>query len=365
MATTLWSCAPRKGTGFPGFAFVANEDSRCLSAVDLTRFAVARQIALDASPGAVIAHPSQPVVYVLLPATADVYEIDAARLSIKRRAHLRGAASGMRMAPDASALWVLLRDPRALVRISLDPFQPAGRIKLPHAPSDFDLSHNGRLAAVSFSDAGSAGIFDLAEARILALAAAGDRPGIIRFRSDGRHILIGSPVSRTVTVTDVETARVVVRLPVAIQPSQFCFTADGGQLFVTGAGMDVVVVIHPYQTEVDQTLLAGHAPGAMAISESPNFLFIANPRSGDVTVLEIRSRRVLAVVPVGQEPAYILITPDSQYALVLNRRSGDLAVIRIAAVAATTKTVPHTKFAPLFTMIPVGMKPVCAAVRAV
>jgi YVTN family beta-propeller protein len=151
----------------------------------------------------------------------------------------------------------------------------------------------------------------------------------------------------------------------AIEPSQFCFTSDGGQLFVTGLGLDAVVVIHPYQTEVDQTLLAGRAPGAMAISDSPNYLFVANPESGDVTVLEIRSRRVLAVIPVGQEPGYVLITPDSQYALVLNRRSGDLAVIRIAAVSASAKTVPHTKIAPLFTMIPVGMKPVCAAVRAV
>lgn len=342
---------------------MANEDGRCLAAVDLTRFAVARQIALDASPGAVIAHPSKPLVFVLLPGIAAVYEIDAARLSIKRRAHLRGTALAMRMAPDASAIWVLLREPRAIVRISLDSFQHAGRIKLPHAPSEFDLSHHGRLAAISFSEAGSAGILDLAAGRISALTATGAPPGIVRFRSDDRQILIGSRGSRTVTVMDVESGRVVVRLPVAIEPSQFCFTSDGGQLFVTGAGMDAVVVIHPYQTEVDQTLLAGHAPGAMAISESPNLLFMANPQSGDVTVLEIKSRRVLAVVSVGQEPGYILVTPDSQYALVLNRRSGDLAVIRIAAVAASARVVPHTKFAPLFTMIPVGVKPVCAAVR--
>jgi hypothetical protein len=37
-----------------------------------------------------------------------------------------------------------------------------------------------------------------------------------------------------------------------------------------------------------------------------------------------------------------------------------MAVIRIAAIAAK-----RTKSAPLFTMIPVGSKPVCAVVRGV
>ncbi len=68
----------------------------------------------------------------------------------------------------------------------------------------------------------------------------------------------------------------------------------------------------------------------------------------------------MAAAPAGAEPGFIAITPDNQYALVLNRRSGDMAVIRIAAI-----TAKRTKSAPLFTMIPVGSKPVGAAVRGV
>jgi len=79
-----------------------------------------------------------------------------------------------------------------------------------------------------------------------------------------------------------------------------------------------------------------------------------------VSVIDIETRRVIAVAQVGREPACIGITPDQQYALVLNRASGDVAVIRIASIAAK-----RSKYAPLFTMIPVGSGPVSVAIRRV
>ena len=134
-------------------------------------------------------------------------------------------------------------------------------------------------------------------------------------------------------------------------------TQDGGQLFVTGEGMDGVVIVYPYQTEIAETVLAGHAPGAMAVSDS--LLFVASPQSGDVSILEIDSRKVIAVVPVGTDPGAVVVTPDNRYALVLNRKSGDVAVLR--ASTAATKRFSWT----LLTVIPVGERPVSAAVRAV
>jgi YVTN family beta-propeller protein len=98
----------------------------------------------------------------------------------------------------------------------------------------------------------------------------------------------------------------------------------------------------------------------MAASAAPGFLFLANPRSNSVTILDIETHKAIAAAPAGAEPGHITITPDNQYALVLNRRSGDMAVIRIAAVIAK-----RSRSAPLFTMIPVGSKPVSAAVRGV
>jgi YVTN family beta-propeller protein len=127
--------------------------------------------------------------------------------------------------------------------------------------------------------------------------------------------------------------------------------------------MDAVAIVYPYQTEVAETILAGHAPSAMATTgpEAGSYLLVANPTSNSVTVLNIDDRRLVSVVEVGQEPREILITPDNQYALVLNEKSGDLAVVRLYSLDNPQRAHRY-KSAALFTLVPVGAKPVSAAV---
>ena len=353
-SAALLGCGKRRASGFSGYAFIANQESRSVAAVDLTAFAMIRQIPLEAGPTAVIAHPKQPLVYVLTPEIGVVYEISALRLAVTRKSRLGAPAISMRMAPDGPALWALCREPRSLVRLSLDQMQPTARIRLPAIPDDFDV-WDSRLAAVSFPHDRSIGLADLGNLGIERISTRAE-PHLVRFRSDGKQILLGNRGTRTVTILDVQTRRSVVHFPVPLEPANFCFKADGGQLFVTGPGMDAVVVIFPYSTEVSETVLAGRAPDAMAALSSPEYLFVANPESANVTVLDIDSRRVVAVVTAGEEPRHIAFTPDNQYALVLNRKSGDIAVIRIASLSGR-----RTRAAPLFTMIPVGSRPVSAA----
>ena len=71
---------------------------------------------------------------------------------------------------------------------------------------------------------------------------------------------------------------------------------------------------------------------------------------------------LIAVLPVGSDPGYIRVTPDDQYALVLNRKSGDVAVLSVPRIAQN-----NIRSSPvgLLTVIPVGSRPVSAAVRAV
>jgi len=132
-------------------------------------------------------------------------------------------------------------------------------------------------------------------------------------------------------------------------------------MYVTGAGMDALVVVYPYRSEVHETRLMGRSPGAMAASRSPEYLFVANTESGNVTVMDVVTGKMVATVAVGAEPRHIAVTDDDQYAIVLNSRSGDIAVIDISAFdnARRKKWAPT----PLFTMIPVGAKPVSAVIR--
>lgn len=356
------ACGRRKGTGYPGHLFVAAAGGRSISAVDLTAFRLARQFPLEGAPSAVLAAPGRHAVYALVPDAGMVCEIDAERLQSGRRARLGSPAASMRMAPDGRSLWVLARDPHALVNIPFDNFRAAHRIHLPAAAADFDISQDNLLAA-AFPGEGRAGFASSAAGAIERMLPAGPAPSMVRFRKDGKMLLAANRAARTVTALDVAAGRVAVHLPLPLEPVHFCVTADGGQWFVSGPGRDAVVIIYPYSTEVAETVLGGKAPGAMMCTDTPPYLFVANPPSGTVTVLDIDTRRLVAVMGVGREPGEMLITPDGQYAVVLNRGSGDVAVARVRSLRFDSqgKTRRYTA-PPLFDLIPVGANPVSAVV---
>ena len=127
--------------------------------------------------------------------------------------------------------------------------------------------------------------------------------------------------------------------------------------------MDGIAIVFPYRIlQVDQTVLAGRDPGVMAVSESPAYLFVASASGSDICIMNIENRRVIALVDVAQQPGFITLTPDNQYALVLNEASGDMAVIHASAIRQSFLDSAHKTGAALFTMLPVGDRPVHAIV---
>ena len=361
-ASLLGACRRRRTYGFPGYAFVANEGGQAVAAVDLTAFAVARHIHLDAPPTAVLAPVRGASVFALTPTTGGLHEIDAASLWLKRSARIVPGGFLMRVAPDESCIWVLGRNPGRLVQVDPGGLSPVAEIGLPEEPGSFDLAPDGAAGVVGFGASGRIVLIDLRRRRLEKSIQASGRLGAVCFRSDGRCLLAPELDRRMLAVFDVADGGIVTRLPLAVKPEYYCFRSDGGQMFLSGEGMDAVVVVYPHKTPmVAETVLAGREPRAMAVSRgAPDRLFVTNPPTGNVTILDIVSRRVIGVVPVGSEPCFVTTTPDSQYALVLNRASGDMAVIRVAGF-----TAKRGKLAPLFTMIPVGSRPAAVAVKAV
>jgi DNA-binding beta-propeller fold protein YncE len=360
-STAALSCGRKRATGFPGYCFVADQADRSVIAVDLQRFRIAKRIPLDAAPTAlaVSANPARPRVCALAPEGGVVYEIDAAGLAVERRSSAGSQAVAMRFAPTGT-LWVLYREPAMLASSPLDNFRLARRVMLPAPPDSFDLSADGRAAVASRQNRGVS-IVSLSRGAVERTIATGVEPSLVQFRQDGRHLLVGSAPDRCLAIFDVATGKTVVRLPLPIAPRHFAVTSDGGQLFISGDGADLVSIVFPYSTEVDRSILAGHAPGAMVVTDtSPSYLMVANPESGGVTILDVDMRRLVATARVGEGPMDILITPDYQYALVLGQVSADLAVIRLATLAEDQ--AHRFKTAPLFTLLPLGGKPVAAAI---
>jgi YVTN family beta-propeller protein len=360
------ACSSGRRAGFRGYAFIANEDGQAVAAVDLQALAVARHIPLDSAPVAVLALNTRPFVYALTPGNGSIQEIRTDRLTFVRKLAVGSLALAMHLSPDERAIYVVTKEPKALVRVVLDRFAVDWKLPLAEDPHDFAVSPDGTTAAVSSAE--SVRLVNLAAPGLGAPLGSPADIGAVRFLSDSKRLIAANRSDRLLSIYDVDLSRLIAHLPIAVRPDNLCFNlpnergnTDGGQLFVTGEGVDGVVIVYPYHTpEVDKTVIAGHAPGAMAASES--YLFVASPQSGDVSILNISTQRVIAVLPVGNDPGFIAVTPDDQYALVLNRKSGDVAVLDVDLIAPNRY---KERAAKLATVIPVGSKPVSAAVRAV
>lgn len=359
------ACSRTKAKGFAGYAFIANQEGGAVAAVDLEVFAVAKHIRVDGAPTAVVTRKQHARVYALTPDNGSVHEIRAANLTFSRMLKVAQHAITMRLSPDEDTLYVLCQEPRRLVALALDPLHIAWQIPLREDPYDFDIASDGTLLAVSHRDARAITFVSLANREAAPPVAAPGEIGVVRFQYS-RQLIAANLSERMLSIYHAPTRKLIVNLPLAVRPDQLCFNADGGQLFVTGEGMDAVVVVYPsFTPEIGETVLGGHHPGAMAASQTPSYLFVANPKSGDVSILDIETRRVVAVTPVGTEPSYITVTPDDQYALVLNQASGDMAVIRIPNVTRSVNEQRRWKKGPLFMLIPVGSKPVSAAIMRI
>jgi DNA-binding beta-propeller fold protein YncE len=362
-AATALACSHPKATGYRGFCFVANEAGRSLSVVDLRQFRVRKHIPLESWPSQVIAHPSELKALVLCPESGTVCEIDATKLAVTRKARAGDVATSMQVSPAGDAVWVLTQQPAALVEIPLKSMQPGRRINLQVGGNSFDL--NGTRAAIASARERVVTLASIEKGSIERLVRTPGEASLVAFRKDGRHFFTASRLERSFDIFETATGRTVTRLPLPVTPHAIAVKPDGGQVFVSGEGSDAVVVVYVYQTEIAETLLAGRAPAAMAAMDSPAYLMVANPDTNSVTVLDLDNNgRLVASVQVGQSPRSIVITPErpglDQYALVLNEKSGDLAVIRIKSLPARAEE--RRRPTPIFALIPVGEKPVSAAV---
>ncbi len=355
LPAVLAACSKNRPV-FSGYAFVANQGGGAVAVVDLELFTVAKHIPISGNPVQVVSTGKRGSVYALTPDTSTVHEIDAERLAFKRKLSVDAKGTTMTVSPDERFLHILAREPRVLVTIDLDSFRVSRRLTLPDDPSDLTLSEDDKFAAISFPT--GARLVDLASSQLSRPLSPGGDLGPLRFLADGKTLIVANRSEHLISVFDVGTQRLISHLPVQLRPEQLCFNRDGGQLFITGPGKDAVVVVYPYRTpEIAETVLIGHAPGAMAATSQ--YLLVASPQSGDVSILNIPSRKVVALVQVGSDPGFVAVTPDDQYALVLNRASGDMSVLRLATI-----TPNRYKSAGLLTVIPVGTRPVSAAVRA-
>jgi DNA-binding beta-propeller fold protein YncE len=362
-AVVSTGCQRRKVRGYSGYALIATSGEPSLAVVDLQTFRSLDAILLGAPPTAVVSAPNASGGYVLTPSTDSVHRIDG-NLSVAVSRRLGSQLSEIRVTPDGHSLLVLAAGTRELIVVNPVSLRVNRRFRLSARPTNFDISSTGYVAVSSGVD-GIVELFNLASGEARRVERAGAM-GAVRFRGDGRLLLAADLQGRSILALAVPTLEIVAELPIAMRPDNLCFKPDQGQLFVSGPGMDGIAILAPYDVlKVDQTVLAGRDPGVMACSDTPAYLFVASASGTDVCIMNVDIRKIIGLVEIGGRPTYITITPGDQFALVLSESSNDMAVIHIPAVLASQSDPFKLRYrsgAALFTVLPVGSKPVHAAV---
>ena len=363
------SCGRGRATGYPGYALIAVAGENSVASVDLNKFQLVRKLPLKAAPSSVVAGSES--AYVLTPSNGIVHIVAPDRLTQSGSVRLSDQADLIKLTPDGKQIVAISSTARELIVADLAGRKVVKRVKLEDAPAGFDLcpTPDGKrlYAAVSSGPGKSVDLIDLKQGNHLHRQL-GAELGAIRLRSDGGLIFCANCENETMLVLDPATLGTVCELQLPMRPDNLVFGAGGGQLFVTGAGMDGVAIIFVFRTlEVEQTVLAGRAPGAMACSENPGYLFVASRAGSEISILGIDTRKVVGRTRAGENPRHISVTPDQQYALILNEASGDMAILRIPSIGVIrpgSKPMPGflNTSVSLFAMLPVGEKPVDAAI---
>ncbi len=352
-------CGSKGETAYSGYALIATSGDKSLAAVDLSRFETLSPIALDSEPTAVLPGGPGGHVFVLTPKTGSVHVISPALKRVGGR-RLSDQLTAIRITPDGKRLLAISATTKELIETDPTTLRITRRHRLSAQPAYLDVW--GSYAAISAGDAGVVEMVHL-ESGEQWRSHLGGAAGSAKFRRDGKILLVANLSQRELTALSVPGLDTVAKLPLAMEPQNLCSNSDGGQFFVSGEGMDGVAIVFPYRViEVDQTVLAGRDPGVMATSANPDLLFVGSHTGSDVCILNIETRKVVAIVDVGQRPTYITVTPDNQFALILDESSNDMAVIRIPTIRLNPAIVISKSGASLFTMLPVGEKPVHAAV---
>ena len=356
------NCGRKRGAGFAGHALVATAGENSVTAVDLSLFRLRAQIPLNGAPRAVLTGPGK-TSFVLTPGEGSLHRLDP-DFQLTASKKLADQLAGFALSPDGSRLWAISGANREAFELHPATLQIARRWKLAAQPTALDVALDGSVAIVS-GDSGSVERIDPGSGQ-RSRAELASTLGEVRFRRDGKLLVVADKGNRAISMLDSPALRKIVDLPLAMRPDHLCFDMPGGQpggqLFVSGEGMDGIAIVFTYDTLiVEQTVLGGRDPGAMVCSTNPSYLFLASPDTSDVSILNVDSRKMIGMVEVGKRPGFVAVTTDSQYALVLNEGSGDMAIIHVGAIPRKLGDAARMRSksaASLLTVLPVGANPV-------
>jgi YVTN family beta-propeller protein len=346
----------------PYLAFVANEDSNTVAAVDLADFRVVASIPVAAKPEQLAVRPRHRELWAVSP-LGTISIIDFPALRVVQTLRIGNSARDLIFAANGDHTYVLDGDSGLIVIGDGKPGEvprESGRVRLGGKLTSLALAPDGKTLVVADAATRRLVFVSVEARRVLGSVSVGKGPGPIVMLPDGSKAFVADTEEEKVSAADTASRQILSHIEISSKPTALLLKPDGGELFVLSAEGSTATIVDAFHDNVEQTFPTGRGTAAGVIRRDQSVLYLANAGDGSVTCLDVENRVVLNSTHVGTEPRALALTPDERFLVVADRGASSLAVLRADPSASDRKGQPwmDPKRSLLITTVPVGAGPV-------
>jgi len=360
------ACHQQEEPPKPYLAFVANQDSNTVAAVNLADFHVLASIPVAAKPEQLALRPHHQELWAVS-ALGTTSVIGFPALRVVETLRMGNRAHDLIFAPDGDHMYLLDGDSGSVVFGEGKPGEvprESGRVRLGGKLASVALAPDGKTLVVADSATGRLIFVSVEARRVLGSVKVGKGPGPIVMLPDGSKAFVADTEEEKVSAADTASRQILSHIEISSRPTGLLLKPDGGELFVLSAEGGIATIVDTFHDNVEQTFPTGRGTAAAVIRRDQSMLYLANAGDGSVTCLDVENRVVLNSTQVGTEPRALALTPDERFLVVADRGASSLAVMRADPRARDREGQPwmDPKRSLLVTTVPVGAGPVDVAI---
>jgi YVTN family beta-propeller protein len=345
----------------PYIAYVLNQQSATLAAVNLADFRVTGTLPLVTQPERVLIRPGSHQLFVVsqLGKISVVEFPDLHRLSTL---DVGASARDLQFSADGHSAYVLDPADHELVFVdsgseeNADTTLPkvASRLRLPGMLRSLALSPDGATLVVMSENPDQVTLINTKTRAKMEPIRLGSTAGPAVILPDNSKVFIADLGEKKISVVSLPQNKLYSSLKMGAPPIALLLKPDGGEIFALSDLASTMMIVDAFHDNVERTFSFGSHPVAGVFRRDMSLLYVANSGDGSVQVLDVQTREVVASVHVGMSPVALALTPDpgERLLVVADRAASSLDILQADAASLANDR------SPLLTTVQVGAAPI-------
>ncbi|HTW19990.1 MAG TPA: alkaline phosphatase family protein [Mycobacteriales bacterium] len=317
-------------------AWVVNQGSGTVTAVDLITHRRGSPIPVGRRPTGIVTSPDGSRAYVLVAGAHHVAVINTVKQRLVTQIPIApgagdvGHAGGIAITPDGSTVYAVNAGSDTVTPISTATETAGTPIPVGRHPLAIAVNPTGSTAYVLDWLGRSVTPIDTATNLAGPAIPTGSYPFAIAFTPDGSTAYVANYGSNTVTPIDTATGVPGVAIRVGAAPDALAVTPDGKTVYVVNGDTDDVTPIDTATNDAESRIKVGFAPESIAIRSGT--AYVLNNIYGSLTPIKTATGKRGAQIPVGTYPypTAVDLVPGHRLAVTLGSYSGRLAIVNLA-----------------------------------